>query len=170
MSAQRARLLTPARQKSSNLRFAKCCQLRLNALSRQLLPLTSGLSHFWTYNTRSCMLNALFDLLLVQILVHLLLGRLCVHNRTRTIEDLCDLLKTTPLSLWKDEICDREGNSQQAAEDDVVLVANVLHADGVTEGCNDQGRIYCEKLTSKSFRSACLSALLDLVSTQQRLT
>ena len=85
-----------------------------------------------------------------------------IHYRTRTIEDLCDLLKTTPLSLWEDEVCDREENSQQAAEDDVVLVANVLHADGVTEGRNYQGRIYCEKLTGKSFRSACLSVLFDI--------
>jgi hypothetical protein len=87
----------------------------------------------------------------------------CVSTIARgPIKYLCNFLETTSFSLREDEVCDREENSQQAAEDNIVLVANVLHADGVTEGRNYQGRIYCEKLTGKSFRSACLSVLFDI--------
>jgi hypothetical protein len=106
-----------------------------------------------------CIFDPLLNSFLVQILVHLFLRGLRVHYRTGPIEDLSNLLETTAFGFREVEVRDREENSQQAAEDDVVLVANILHADGVAESCNDQGGVDREKLTGESFGSTCLSVL-----------
>jgi hypothetical protein len=109
-----------------------------------------------------CLLDPLLDSFLIQILVHLFLRGLRIHNCTWPVEDLSDLLETTTFGFREVEVCDREEDGQQAAEDDVVLISNVLHADGIAEGCDDQGGVDREKLTGKSFGSIYLSVLWNV--------
>lgn len=115
-----------------------------------------------------CSLNPLFNLLLEHLLVHVFLRGFCVWRRSWAVKDLRNLFQTAALGFWEAEVGDRKEDCQQTAEHNVVLVANVFHADWVAESRDDQGRVDREKFTSEPFGSVCLSVTSKMPFAQGR--
>jgi hypothetical protein len=107
-----------------------------------------GVSHYGYNRLHS------FNPLLDHGLVHLLLCGTSVWQSPRTVKDFSNLLKTSTLGFREKQICDHQEHSQQTAKDNIILVANVLHANWVAKSGNDQGRVNCKELAGESLRSA----------------
>jgi hypothetical protein len=99
-------------------------------------------------------LRSFNSLLNDHFLVHLLLRGTSAWQCPRAVKDLSDLLETSTFGLREEKICDHQEHSQQAAKDDVILIANVFHANWIAKSGDDQRRVDCEEFAGESLRSA----------------
>lgn len=69
-----------------------------------------------------------------------------IRHDARTIEQLGNFLQTVALGLGKQGEGDGQEDGEQAAVDDVVAPANVVHADGVDKGHDDERAVDAQQL------------------------
>lgn len=105
------------------------------------------------------MLDPLLDLLFEQLLAHLALCCLPVGDRSRAIEDLCNFFQAATLGLREEEVGDGKEDGQQTAKHDVIVPANVLHANGVAKCRNHKRTVDGQQLASESLGSVRQSVL-----------
>jgi hypothetical protein len=103
--------------------------------------------------TFSNILELLTLSLVAAYLLHLKFGLGNLRHCVWAVENLRNLLETVAACFRKEEVRDSEEYDKKAAEDNVVPPRDVLEADWVDEGGDDEGSINGEEFACQTFGS-----------------
>jgi len=70
-----------------------------------------------------------------------------------SIKYASNFFEAVAFGLREQEVCNEEKDHQEHTEDDVVLPANVVKPDRISEGGNDEGAVDCEELQCQALGS-----------------
>lgn len=104
----------------------------------------------------------------LRCLLVLLLDLLHIRNRSRPIKQLCDLFQASSLRLGEEDIRDGQEYGQETAKYDVILPPDILHADWVHKGRNDQRHVDAQQLAGDALAPQTVRPQLRRVRHQER--